>query len=109
MTEWMPIMTGSQVSPRVGLVYKATPDTTLHAAYARYFTPPPTELVAPKDLALFEGTSNAPQNTLNSPVLPERSHYLDAGVTQNIIPGMTIGIDGFYKYVTESDRRGAIL
>jgi len=90
---------GSQVSPRVGLVYKATPDTTLHAAYARYFTPPPTELVAPKDLATFEGTSNAPQNAINSPVLPERSHYLDAGITQNIIPGLTVGIDGFYKYV----------
>ena len=49
-----------QLSPRVGLVYKATDDTTLHAAYARYFTPPPTELVSPKDLALFENTTNAP-------------------------------------------------
>ena len=52
-----------QLSPRLGLVYKATHDTTLHAAYARYFTPPPTELVSPKDLALFEGTSNAPSVT----------------------------------------------
>ncbi len=38
-------VTASQLSPRLGLVYKATPETTLHAAYAREFTPPPTELV----------------------------------------------------------------
>ena len=39
----------SQLSPRLGLVYKATPDTTLHAAYARDFTPPPTELILQQD------------------------------------------------------------
>lgn len=89
----------SQVSPRVGLVYKATPDTTLHAAYARYFTPPPTELVAPKTLDLFAGTSNAPANTINDPVKPERSHYFDVGVTQKITPALSVGIDGFYKYI----------
>ena len=73
-----------QLSPRLGTVYKATDDTTFHAAYARYFTPPPTELVSPKDLALFENTSNAPSVNENSPVLPERSHYFDAGVTQKV-------------------------
>jgi len=86
-----------QLSPRLGLVYKATDDTTLHAAYARYFTPPPTELVSPKDIALFEGTSNEPSVTANSPVLPERSHYFDAGVTQKVTSGLTVGLDGFYK------------
>jgi outer membrane receptor protein involved in Fe transport len=90
-----------QLSPRLGLVYTATPDTTLHAAYARYFTPPPTELVSPKDLGLFEGTSNAPSVTENSPVLPERSHYFDAGVTQKVIPGLTVGLDGFYKIIRD--------
>ena len=34
-----------QASPRVGAVYSLFKGTTLHAAYARYFTPPPTELV----------------------------------------------------------------
>jgi len=34
-----------QFSPRLGLVWYATPTTTVHAAYARYFTPPPNELV----------------------------------------------------------------
>jgi outer membrane receptor protein involved in Fe transport len=86
-----------QLSPRLGLVYKATDDTTLHAAYARYFTPPPTELVSPKDISLFENTTNAPSVNENSPVLPERSHYFDAGVTQKAAPGLNIGLDGFYK------------
>lgn len=90
-----------QLSPRAGLVYKATDDTTLHAAYARYFTPPPTELVSPKDIALFENTTNAPSVTENSPVLPERSHYFDAGVTQKVVPGLTVGLDGFYKIIRD--------
>ena len=91
-----------QLSPRLGLVYKAdTGDTTLHAAYARYFTPPPTELVSPKDLTLFANTTNAPSVNENSPVLPERSHYFDAGVTQKVIPGLTVGLDGFYKIIRD--------
>ena len=27
----------------------------------------------------------------------ERAHYLDAGVTQQIIPGLKVGLDGYYK------------
>jgi outer membrane receptor protein involved in Fe transport len=90
-----------QLSPRLGLVYKATDNTTLHAAYAREFTPPPTELVSPKDLALFSNTSNAPPVNENSPVLPERAHYFDAGATQKVFPGLNVGLDGFYKIVRD--------
>ena len=35
-----------QLSPRVNLIYKPTDSTTLHAGYARYFTPPPVENVS---------------------------------------------------------------
>ncbi len=38
--------TGSQLSPRLNMVWQATPTTTFHAGYARYFTPPPQELVS---------------------------------------------------------------
>ncbi|WHZ11305.1 MAG: Zinc-regulated outer membrane receptor [Burkholderiaceae bacterium] len=93
-------VTAGQISPRFGVVYKATPQTTLHAGYARYFTPPPTELVSPKTLALFAGTSNAPATFQNDPVQPERSHYFDAGVSHQITPAANIGIDAFYKRVT---------
>ena len=93
-------VTASQLSPRLGLVYKATPETTLHAAYAREFTPPPTELVQTKSLDLFANTSNATPG-LNSPVEPERSHYFDAGVTQKISSALNVGVDGFYKIVRD--------
>jgi len=88
----------SQLSPRLGLVYKATPATTLHAAYARDFTPPPTELVLIKTQNAFVGTSGAVPGE-NSPVVPERSHYFDVGVTQKINPSLTVGVDGYYKIV----------
>jgi outer membrane receptor protein involved in Fe transport len=91
----------NQLSPRLGLVYKATPDTTLHAAYARYFTPPPDELISNKTLALFANTSNAAPSNLNSSVLPERSDYYDAGVTQQITSALNVGVDGFYKKVSD--------
>lgn len=87
----------SQLSPRLGLVYKATSQTTLHAGYARYFTPPPTELVAPTTVALFSGTSNQQPGTQDSPVKSERSHYFDVGVTHQLTSSMSLGIDGFYK------------
>jgi outer membrane receptor protein involved in Fe transport len=86
-----------QLSPRLGAVYKLTPDTTLHAGYARYFTPPPTELVPQKTLALFQNTTNAAAINENSPVMPERAHYFDAGVIQNITPSLKVGVDAFYK------------
>jgi outer membrane receptor protein involved in Fe transport len=90
----------SQLSPRFGLVFKATPQTTLHAGYARYFTPPPSELVSPETIALFANTSNAPEVNLNSPVKSERSHYFDVGATHQLTSAFSLGIDGFYKHVS---------
>jgi outer membrane receptor protein involved in Fe transport len=90
---------GDQLSPRLGLVYKATPETTLHAAYARYFTPPQTESVSTKTIALFANTPNEPEVTESSPVPPERSHYFDLGIVQKVTPQMNIGLDGYYKIV----------
>ena len=94
-------VTADQLSPRLGVVYKVTPDTTLHAGYARYFTPPPTELILQKTVSLYDNTSNAAAVPENSPVLPERSHYFDVGVIQKITPALTVGIDGFYKITTD--------
>jgi outer membrane receptor protein involved in Fe transport len=90
----------SQLSPRLGMVYQMTPDTTLHAAYARDFTPPPTELVLTKTQNAFAGTSGAAPGE-NSPVVPERSNYFDAGVIQKITPSLTVGVDGYYKTVRD--------
>jgi outer membrane receptor protein involved in Fe transport len=92
----------NQFSPRVSITYKPFEDTTFHAGYARYFTPPSLVLAAPTNLALLT-PPNAPVNTqtpavnLGDPVLPERSHYFDIGVTQKILPGLEVGVDAYYK------------
>ncbi len=74
----------NQLSPRVSFTYKPFENTTFHAGYARYFTPPVQVEAAPANIALFNNTTGAVSGQ-NSPVLPERSHYFDAGVDQ-IIP-----------------------
>ncbi len=89
-----------QVSPRLGLVYDITPDTTLHAGYARYFTPPPTELIAPTDIALFQGTTNQLPSNVNTNVKSERSNYYDIGVSQKVGKNLTLGLDAYYRKVT---------
>jgi outer membrane receptor protein involved in Fe transport len=89
----------SELSPRLGLVYAATDTTTLHAGYARYFTPPPTELIAPTDIALFQGTTNALPTNVNAETLSERSDYFDAGVSQKIGGDLTLGLDAYYRKV----------
>src|SRR5581483_2463956 len=43
------------------------------------------------------GTTAAPAITMNTPVLAERSDYFDAGISQTILPGWTVGVDGYYK------------
>ncbi len=88
----------NQLSPRVNLIYKATDFTTLHIGYARYFTPPPVENVPAGNVNAFNGTSNASQTNLDSGVKAERANYFDAGITQKLIPGLQVGVDGYYKY-----------
>jgi outer membrane receptor protein involved in Fe transport len=88
-----------QVSPRLGFVYQATDSTVLHAGYARYFTPPPAELISPTDIALFEGTTNQLPTNVNAETLSERSHYFDAGVSQKIGNDLTLGLDAYYRKV----------
>jgi outer membrane receptor protein involved in Fe transport len=98
----------NQFSPRVSLTYKPFEFTTFHAGYARYFTPPVLVEAAPANIALFNGTTGAPPSGGTNPVLPERSHYFDAGVDQKIplacaspnAPDCSIldlGVDAYYK------------
>ena len=87
----------SQLSPRIGLVFQPTSATTLHAGYARYFTPPDFELVSASTVSRFNGTTNQSEVTQDSPVQPERSHYFDVGVTQRLTPALTVGLDAYYK------------
>ncbi|HTV28312.1 MAG TPA: TonB-dependent receptor [Xanthobacteraceae bacterium] len=102
----------NQLSPRINFTYKPFEFTTFHAGYARYFTPPVLVEAAPANIALFNGTSGAPASGGTDPVLPERSHYFDAGVDQKIpiacasptAPDCSIldlGVDAYYKIATD--------
>jgi outer membrane receptor protein involved in Fe transport len=91
-------VTTNQVSPRLSLTYQPFDSTTIHAGYARNFTPPEQVLAAPTNVAAFNNTSAQSQVTQSSPVRPERSDVIDAGVTQKIFPGLEAGVDAYYKY-----------
>ncbi len=88
---------GRQLSPRVNVVWQPIPSTTFTAGYARYFVPPPYELIAPTTVSLLADTSAAPAVTLDSRAKPERDHYFDVSGTQAILPGLKAGIDAYYK------------
>jgi outer membrane receptor protein involved in Fe transport len=98
--------TESQLSPRLGAVYQATDSTVLHAGYSRYFTPPATEAITTANIAKFDGTTNAlPDNGNNTP-LAERSDYFDVGVSQNVGPNLTLGVDAYYRKVQRLQDEG---
>jgi outer membrane receptor protein involved in Fe transport len=87
----------NQLSPRLSLVFKPTESTTFHAGYARYFSPPPQILSARPSLALYANTTQQPEIPFASPVRPERSHYIDIGVDQRILPGLDVGVSAYFK------------
>ncbi len=88
---------GSQLSPRVNFVWQAGQNTTVHAGYSRFFSPPPFELVGSTTVAKFLNTSAAPALTQDDPVRAERSNYYDAGVQQTLSEALTVGVDSYYK------------
>ncbi|HVW22065.1 MAG TPA: TonB-dependent receptor [Opitutaceae bacterium] len=90
-------VTASQLSPRLIATYQLAPGTVLHAGYARYFIPPPLESVSPASVSKFDGTTNAAGIETDDPVKPERSDYLDAGLTQDFGGGWEGGLDAYDK------------
>ncbi|HTS91800.1 MAG TPA: TonB-dependent receptor, partial [Stellaceae bacterium] len=78
-------------------------DTTFHAGYSRYFTPPAIELISGQSINKFAGTTGFPAGytpaspPLDGPILPERSHYFDVGAEHVFLPGLKLGTDFFYK------------
>jgi len=87
----------NQLSPRVNAVWTPTDTTTVHAGYARYFSPPPFELVASNDVALFDNTTAASAGGPNDTPRAERADYYDIGAEQKIGDAWTIGLDSFFK------------
>jgi outer membrane receptor protein involved in Fe transport len=87
----------SQLSPRVNLVWNPAALTTVHIGYARNFTPPPQELIAPSSINLFNNTTKQSLIRTGDPVKAEREHYFDAGVEQRFNGGLKLAIDTYYK------------
>jgi len=79
------------------MVWTPLDDTTVHAGYSRYFSPPPIELVGSSDIALFNNTTSAPAITADTTPQAERADYYDVGVSQQVTPELRVAIDTFYK------------
>jgi len=88
----------NQVSPRAGFVWKPGGDdtTAVHLGYSRYFSPPPYELVASQDVALFDNTTSAADHTDTTPKA-ERADYYDVGVTHKLTDEISVGLDSYFK------------
>ena len=87
-----------QLSPRVNLVWLPAPDTTVHAGYARYFNPPPFELVGAETVSAFQNTTGASTVTQDTTPYAERQNYYDVGLQQRLLHNhLTLGADGFYR------------
>ena len=88
-----------QLSPRVNVVWTPLLGTTAHIGYARYFTPPPFELVGSQTVTQFQGTTGASPGVQATTPFAERQNYYDAGVQQKVsqLPGLVLGIDAYYR------------
>ena len=88
---------GHQMSPRVNVVWQALPDTTVHAGYSRYFSPPPFELVGTETVTKFVNTTAGAEVLRADTPLAEQANYYDIGVQQKVTQRITLGVDSYYK------------
>jgi outer membrane receptor for ferrienterochelin and colicins len=88
---------GHQASPRVNALWQALPDTTLHAGYSRYLSPPPFELVGTETVSKFVNSTAGAQVLQADTPLPEQANYYDVGAQQKLTDQITVGLDSYYK------------
>ncbi|MFT3811776.1 MAG: TonB-dependent receptor [Acidovorax sp.] len=100
------IVSEQQFSPRLGVTYDVSNRTRLHAGYARYFTPPPTEKFDTTTVDRFLGTTNALPSDANTAVRSERSNYFDLGVSHQLTSSLTLGLDAYYRDVRHLQDEG---
>lgn len=90
-----PVVEG-QVSPRLGVTYKANQSNVFHAYYSRLFTPPNLEAISFAKLNTI-GTTAEPDNVTNNRVRAERSHYFQVGSYHALTERLTVEVVGYYK------------
>lgn len=87
----------NQISPRVNVVWEPNDFLTVHAGYARYFTPPPLGQIGNAAIATTLGTTAQPALTTNDPLKAERSNYFSGGFEVRPLDGLKFGFDAYYK------------
>ncbi|MDZ4733917.1 MAG: TonB-dependent receptor [Nitrospirota bacterium] len=98
-----------QISPRVGITYKADSVNVFHAFYGRQFTPPNLEAISFAKLNTA-GTKAAPEDTTNNTVRAERAHYFEVGSYHGLARWATLELTGYYKlanYLSDAGQFGA--
>jgi TonB dependent receptor-like, beta-barrel len=88
---------GHQVSPRANIVWQALPDTTVHAGYSRYLSPPPFELVGTETVSKFVNTTAGASVLQADTPQAEQANYYDIGAQQKVTDQITVGLDSYYK------------
>ncbi|HZQ66993.1 MAG TPA: TonB-dependent receptor [Terriglobales bacterium] len=85
--------TGVQTSPRVGLAYHISRTrSVIHAAYNRYFSPPPIEYSL---LASFIGHNAIDPDQRVGNVRPYTQNYYEVGWAQEIAPRVSLELNGY--------------
>src|SRR5437899_11014444 len=85
--------TGVQTSPRVGLAYHFNQTkSVLHAAYNRYFSPPPIEYSL---LASFIGHNAVDPSQRVSNVRPYTQNYYEVGWAQELHPRISLELNAY--------------
>ncbi len=98
----------AQISPRVGITYKADQANVFHAYYGRQFTPPNLEAISFAKLNTA-GTKAAPEDTTNNTVRAERAHYFEVGSYHALTRWATLQLTGYYKlanYLSDAGQFG---
>ena len=96
----------NQLSPRVNLVYKPFAGTTLHAGYARYFTPPPQAIAGPVNIAAFDTDTYGAARYVRGRTRCSRNARIISTPAwcRRLCRGSRSAIDVYYKIATRSAR-----
>lgn len=89
-------MNEGQVSPRIGVTYRANQSNVFHAFYGRLFTPPNLEAISFAKLNTI-GTTAQPENLTTNKTRAERSHYFEVGSYHALGRRVWLELAAYYK------------
>lgn len=90
----------SAFSPRINAVLTPGGGVTLHAGYARYFSPPPFANIALTSVVKYVGTSGLSPNAplVDDAPYAETQDYFDAGLEWKLSSSVTLGLDAYHRH-----------